>query len=331
MAERIAAVQGEHEPRPHGLRQCVARVPLGATRHEAERRQPGAVSQAGQMLYGLQGIGRQAGEFAAQEFCNIVGDALGADALRVPAPCVGFGIEHQQAVVPQGLHELHRKQRVAFGLLVEQLRQGFDGAAARAQRVGHELRQIVARERSHAQIEEPAFGIAQRLQSHGEPVRRQNLIVPVRADQQEMPHLRLQREPLDEFQRRRIQPLKIVDEQRQGVSGLCERLQEPLKNHVESVLGLLRREIGRRGLIADDEGELRHEVHHQLTVRPERLEQPPPPAIEVGAAQAQEPADQALEGVSHGWVWNVQLELIGLARREQAGGRGEPQLQFLHH
>src|SRR6266704_858243 len=69
-------------------------------------------------------------------------------------------------------------------------------------------------------------GVANRLQRASKRVRRTDLVVPVGADQQQVVHLRVRDQMLEEVERCRIQPLQIIEEQRERVLLACEHAEE---------------------------------------------------------------------------------------------------------
>ncbi len=89
-----------------------------------------------------------------------------------------------------------------------------------------------------------------------------DLVVPIGADQQEIPHLRFDDQVLEQFKGSRVHPLQIVEEQRQRVFRSSERAQKPPEHRLETVLCVLRRKLGNGRLFANDELELRNEVNH---------------------------------------------------------------------
>ena len=98
-----------------------------------------------------------------------------------------------------------------------------------------------------------------------------DLIVAVGTDQQEVAHLGIGHEMLDQIEGRRIQPLQIVEEQRQRMLRTGEHAEETPEHQLEAILAILRRQIGHRRLLADDEGQLRDQIDHELAVRAEGL------------------------------------------------------------
>jgi hypothetical protein len=94
-----------------------------------------------------------------------------------------------------------------------------------------------------------------------------------------MAHLRIGDQVLDEFERRCIQPLQIIEEQGEWVFLAGEHAEKAPENHLKAILGVLRRQIRDRWLFPDHKLQLRHEVDDELTVCAQRPAQGvPPPA-----------------------------------------------------
>ena len=121
-----------------------------------------------------------------------------------------------------------------------------------------------------------ASGLADRLERPQERVRGADLVVPVGPDQQQVPHLRVRDQVLEEVERRCIQPLQIVEEQRERVLLAREHAEEAPEHHLEAVLRILRRQVRDRRLFPDHELQLGNEVDDELTVRAQRLAQSSP-------------------------------------------------------
>src|SRR5271155_4470636 len=103
---------------------------------------------------------------------------------------------------------------------------------------------------------------------------------------------------LEQVERRAIQPLQIVKEQRERMLLAREHAEEAPEYHLEAVLGLLRPRVWNSRLLSDDELELRNEVHDELAIRAERLGERIPPTTQFHLALTQKRAHQALEGLS---------------------------------
>src|SRR5258707_14839009 len=135
----------------------------------------------------------------------------------------------------------------------------------------------------------------------------------------------------DKVERCGIQPLQIIEEQRERMLLAREHPEEAPEHHLEPVLRVLRRQVRDRWLFSDHELQLGNEVDDELTIRAERLAEGVPPAAKLGLALAQERADKALEGLAQGRARNVALVLIELAGREQATRRDERLVQLVTH
>jgi hypothetical protein len=102
-------------------------------------------------------------------------------------------------------------------------------------------------------------------------VRRTDLVVAVGPDQQDVPHIRIGDQVLQQFESCRIQPLQVIEEQGERVLRPREHAEEPSEYHLEAVLRILRRKVLNRRLFPDDELELGDEVDDKLAVRAYRV------------------------------------------------------------
>src|SRR5436190_778227 len=81
---------------------------------------------------------------------------------------------------------------------------------------------------------------------------------------------------------------RIVEEQGERVFGPSEHIEESPKHQLEACLPVLRREVGNRRLLTDDEGKLRDQVDHELAVRAKRLQQCISPAVQLRIIRAEQ-------------------------------------------
>src|SRR5712664_3391825 len=123
---------------------------------------------------------------------------------------------------------------------------------------------------------------------------------------------------LEEVERCCIQPLQIIEEQRERVLLAREHPEEALENHLEAVLRVLRRQVRDRWLFPNHELQLGNEVDDELTILAQRLAYGGSPAAKLLLALSEERADKALEGLASRRVRDVALVLVELAGREQA-------------
>src|SRR5271170_3914895 len=120
---------------------------------------------------------------------------------------------------------------------------------------------------------------------------------------------------LEQVERRAIQPLQIVKEQRERLLLMREYAKETPEYILEAVFGIVRRQVWNRRLLSNDELEFRNEVHDELTIRAERLAEGIPPSTQFHLALTQKRAHQALEGLSKRDVRNVAFVLVEFAKR----------------
>ena len=158
-----------------------------------------------------------------------------------------------------------------------------------------------------------------------------DLVVPVRPDQQQVPHLRVRHQVLDELERRCIQPLQIIEEQRERMLLAREHAEEASENHLETVLRILWRQICDRRLFADHQFQFGDEIDDEPAVRAQGLPQGASPLLELRLALTQDMANQTLEGLRQGRVRDVALVLVEFARRKQAARRDKRLVQLVDH
>src|SRR4029077_20445565 len=84
-----------------------------------------------------------------------------------------------------------------------------------------------------------------------------DFVVAIRTDQHEVPKIRPGKHVLEQIERRGVEPLQIVEEERQRVLRPREDAEESPEHELEASLRLLRRELGHWRLLSDDELEFR--------------------------------------------------------------------------
>ena len=78
---------------------------------------------------------------------------------------------------------------------------------------------------------------------------------------------------LEQIERCRIEPLQIIKEQRQRMFRPGKHTEKAPEDELEAALGVLRRELRDRRLVAEDELQFRDNVDHEPPVRAQRLDQ----------------------------------------------------------
>src|SRR6266851_4603892 len=124
-----------------------------------------------------------------------------------------------------------------------------------------------------------------------------DFIVAIRTDQHEVPQIRPGEHVLEQIERRGVEPLQIVEKERQRMFGFSENPDESPQHELEQALRVLGREIGDGRLLSHAELELRDQVHHQPSVGFQRLAERVTPAGQLRLALAQKRLDQLPKGL----------------------------------
>src|SRR6267143_5475280 len=220
----------------------------------------GDVAEAGELLQRRLGLDGQAGQLSDHKVHDIVGVTLDVKAIELPAPARRVMIEAEQPLFGERGNELNGETRIATRLLVHQSRQRGRTVRLAAKRIRNEPSQVFAGKRRKTTLLHQGSRRADRLQRPHKRVRGTDFVVLVGADQQQVPHFRVRNQMLKEVERRRIQPLQIIKEQRERVLLAREHPEEALENQLEAVLRVLRRQVRDRWLFPNHQLQLANEV-----------------------------------------------------------------------
>jgi hypothetical protein len=259
---------------------------LGDLENDREHGHFGCVAEAGHLLQRLLRFDRQAAELADHEVHDIVGVALGVNPLEIPAPTRRVVIEGEQALFSERMKKLNHEEWIAGGLLIHQLRQRCGDRGFATKGIRDQLPEVIARERLQADLLHLCSGLADRIELAHQRMCGIDLVVPVGADQHQILQLRPSQQILQQVERRRVEPLKIVDEQGQRMFRAGEDADEPPQHQPEAVLRLLRLELGDRRLLADDELQFEDEVGHEPCIGLQSLQECVAPDHQIGVSLA---------------------------------------------
>ena len=156
-----------------------------------------------------------------------------------------------------------------------------------------------------------------------------DFVVAIGADQQQMLHIWPGQQILEQIERRRVEPLQIVEEQGQRMLRPREYADKSPKHQLEAALRVLWRKLGNRGLFSYDELQFGNEIHHELSVRVQRPKKGIAPAAQLGFAFAQKRTDKALKGLRQSGIRDVALVLIELAGCKQAARRNKRLMELI--
>src|SRR4051812_45042019 len=158
-----------------------------------------------------------------------------------------------------------------------------------------------------------------------------DLVGAIGPDQHEMLQIRPRQQILQHIERRRVEPLQVVEEERQRMVRSREHADEPTEYQLETSSRVLGSEIRNRRLVSDDELEVRDEVDHEPPIRAQRLDQSVAPTTQLGVALPEKIPNEALKGLGERGVGDVALVLIELAGGEQSARWHEHFVQLVDH
>ena len=222
-------------------------------------------------------------------------------------------IECEQALVCQRRNELDREERVARRLLVNQFRQRGGALRFAVKGVRQQLAQIVTSERCENDVLQCRSGLADRIELTYQRVGGIDLVVPIRADEQQVLQIGASQQIFEQVECCCIQPLQVVEEERKRMFGSREYADESSKDQLKASLRFLRRKLGHRRLFANDVLQFRDELDDEQSVRIQRLAQRIAPFAQVFFVLAQEWPDEALKGLRQRGIRNVAFVLVELA------------------
>src|SRR5215469_8481014 len=148
-------------------------------------------------------------------------------------------------------------------------------------------------------------------------------VVPVSTDHHQVLHIRLLQQVLEQIERRRVEPLQVVEEQRQRVLRPREHTDKTAEHKLKAMLCFLGWKFGNWWLLSDDELQFRNQIHNELPVPTEGITKGITPFVQLLFALAQQGTDKVLKGLRERGIRNVALKLIELPRSKKATGRNK--------
>ena len=219
-------------------------------------------------------------------------------------------IEREQVLFGEGVKKLNDEERVARRLLVHKLRHRRGALRLATQRIRDQLPDMFRSQRRERDLRYLSAVVLDDCELAHQRMRRIDLIVPVGADQQQVLHVRLGQQILEQVECRRVEPLQIVEEERQRMLRPREHADKSPEHPLETPLRVFRREVGDRRMIADDQAQFGDEVDDEPSVRPQRLVQGVAPARQLGLALAEKRPHQALKSLDQRRIRDIALVLI---------------------
>src|SRR6516162_10097447 len=106
-----------------------------------------------------------------------------------------------------------------------------------------------------------------------ERIRGSDFVITVGAYEEKIAEIGSVQQVFHEVERRRVEPLQVIEEERQRMLRPSEDADKLPKHQLEPPLRVLWRKCGNRRRLSDDELQFGNEIHNQSSVLAERLQQ----------------------------------------------------------
>src|SRR5262249_48564868 len=248
----------------------------------------------------------------------------------MPGPARSIMIKSEHSFIGERRNELNSKERIATRLLVHQSRERCAAFRLAAKGIRNQLPEMLSAERPKRDLLYPSVGGLDRVELAHERMACRDFVVAVGADEEKIADIRSAQQVFQQVERRRVEPLQVIKEERQRMVRPREDADKLPKGQLKAPLRVLWRKLRHRRRLSDDELQFRNEIYYQSSVRAQGLPQGVAPRREVRFAFAEQRPYQAPEGLGQRGGWNVAFVLIERAGREQAARRYQHRLQLVH-
>lgn len=190
--------------------------------HGREGRDVRDVPEAGEPLQRVLRRPRQARQLAAHQVHDVVGVTPRMDAFGIPVPLARIVIEGQEIAFGQRLQELDHEERIAARLVPHEARQSLDRFGSTVERVSNQMPDMRAGERREPDLLDLCACVTDSLKPDGQRMGGIHLVVAIGAYDHQVAQVRLAQQIDEQVQCRCIEPLQVVEKQRQRMVGLRE-------------------------------------------------------------------------------------------------------------
>src|SRR5262249_1165036 len=235
----------------------------------------------------------------------------------------------EHSFVGERRNELNGEERIATRLLVHQLRERRDGFRRAGNSVRNQVPDMLSGERPKRDLVYCSASGLDCVEFAHERMRGSDFVIAVGAYEEKIAGIGSAQQVSHQVERRGVEPLQVIEEERQGMFRPSEDTDELTKHQLETPLRVLWRKLRDRRWRSDNERHFRNEIHNQSCVQSQRLPQRVAPGREVGFTFAEQRPDQALKGLCQSRVGNVAFVLIELTGSEQAARQYQHRLQFV--
>jgi hypothetical protein len=230
-----------------------------------------AVADAGGGADRLLGLPRQLRDHLGEQIDDVGHDLRLFDAREVPAPSGLLPVKDQEPGSIQISEEMAHEERIARRLPPDDRGQLGHVGGLGAQRVTQERHQRIGVERAQRDACDRRAAGSNRLQRSAHGMVGIELIAAARAQDQKRADLRIDRHRAEQLQRRRVDPLQIVEEQHERRTFGGERAHEGREHQLKTVFIFRRADLGHRRLIAEERAQIGNRIDQHAAIRRYRL------------------------------------------------------------
>src|SRR5215831_11766487 len=154
---------------------------------------------------------------------------------------------------------------------------------------------MLSAERPKRDLLYPSASGLDRVELAHERMACRDFVVAVGADEEKMAQIGPAQQVFQQIERRCVEPLQVIEEERQGMFRPREDADKLSKHQLEAPLRVLWRKLRNRRRLSADELQFRNQTHNQSCVQAQRLPQSVAPPREVPFALAEQRPYQALK------------------------------------
>jgi hypothetical protein len=220
---------------------------------------------------------------------------------------------------------MRREEGIAGSLRPDQIGQRVHAPGRRTKRFDDEFAHLIPGERRWQNA------LKRRVPGElveGELQERRACLVPIGQHEQDVGERGARTGVHEDVQRCFVEPLQVVDEEHERTSGSGERSEHTLDQTLETVPGVLDRDLGDRGLSADQRLEVRQAVDQQLPVGADRLAHRIAKPCERQIVEGENSPYQLRERLDQRGVGRAPFVLVELTPGEQGSSRRRRAVQF---
>src|SRR5262249_2944882 len=170
---------------------------------------------------------------------HIIGVTLGVNALEIPRPARSIMIKGEHCFIGERRNELNGEERIATRLLVHQPCERRAAFQLAAKGVRDQLRDMLPAERAKRDLLYLSATGLDRVELPHHRVRCTEFVVAVGADNEKIAEIGPAKQVFQQVKRRRVQPLQVIEKEREGMFRPSEDADKLAKHHLESPLRVL--------------------------------------------------------------------------------------------